>query len=50
MVSVKISLLTSKVYFWEPYKTTVSNWSSEEFWRVESNLYMPPRSSTLGTE
>ena len=41
MASLKISFLTFKAYFSEPYKRTVSNWSCEEFWRVEPNLYTP---------
>ena len=42
-----ISLLTFKANVLEPYKIIVSDWSSEEYWRLESNLYMPVRSSTL---
>ena len=40
MVSLMMSLLTSKANFTDTYKRTVSNWSSEEFWRVESNIYI----------
>ena len=50
MVALMISLLIFKVNFSEPYKRTVSNWSSEEFWRVESKLFMPLRSPSLWTE
>ena len=45
-----IYLLMFKGNFSEPYKRTVSNWSSEEFWRVESNLYTASKSSALWTE
>ena len=38
MVSLIISLLKCTTDFKEPYKRAVSNWSSEEFWSVESNL------------
>ena len=50
MVSLMIYLLMSKAIFSEPYNRTVSSWSSEEFWSVESNLYTPLSSSTLWTE
>ena len=46
-----ISLLTFKAYFSEPYKRTVSNWSSEEFWRVELNkVEMKKVGSARGNE
>ena len=50
MVNYLISfkkLLKFKANFSEPYKRTVSNWSFEEFWRVESNLYTPLKSSAV---
>ena len=42
-----IFLLTFKTNFSESYKITVSDWSSEEFWRGDSNLYTPSRSRSL---
>ena len=44
-----ISLFVLKANFSEPYKRTVNNWYSEEFWSVESNLYTPVTSSALWT-
>ena len=41
MVRLMISLLTFKANISEACERTVNNWPSEEFWRVESNLYTP---------